>query len=81
VKIQVEVFWDVTPCSVVAGYHRFFTLKMEAGPLKRWYPITALHGVTIQKNSTCKLASWVVKIAGCSVSPNWFRKVFGSWLQ
>jgi len=39
VKIQVEVFWVVTPCSVVVGYQRFgglsclhlhFTLKMEA---------------------------------------------------
>jgi hypothetical protein len=27
VKIQVKVFWVVTPCSVVVGYH--FTLKME----------------------------------------------------
>jgi len=23
VKIQVEVFWVVTPCSVVVGYRRF----------------------------------------------------------
>jgi len=23
VKIQVEVFWVVTPCSVVVGYQRF----------------------------------------------------------
>jgi len=39
VKIQVEVFWVVTPCSVVTGYqcfggscyfHLHFTLKMEA---------------------------------------------------
>jgi hypothetical protein len=36
---QVEVFWVVTPCSVVAGYHHFkvhtaasiFTPKMDAG--------------------------------------------------
>jgi hypothetical protein len=34
VMIQVEVFWIVTPCSVVVGYQRFrgpfFTPKMEA---------------------------------------------------
>jgi hypothetical protein len=39
VKIQVEVFWVVTPCSVVVGYqcfrgpcclHLHFTIKMEA---------------------------------------------------
>jgi hypothetical protein len=23
VNIQVEVFWVVTPCSAVVGYHRF----------------------------------------------------------
>jgi hypothetical protein len=28
VKIQVEFFWVVTLCSVVAGY--YFTLKMDA---------------------------------------------------
>jgi hypothetical protein len=29
VMLQVEVFWAVTPFSVVVGYQRF-TLKMEA---------------------------------------------------
>jgi len=31
VKIQVKVFWVVTPCSVAVGHQCFcFTLKMEA---------------------------------------------------
>jgi hypothetical protein len=29
VKIHVQFFWDVTPCGVVVGYHRF-NQKMEA---------------------------------------------------
>jgi hypothetical protein len=46
VKIfQVEVFWVVTPCIVVVGYHRFRGLKFL-------YPITTLHGVTTQNTST-----------------------------
>jgi hypothetical protein len=56
-SIQVDVFWDVTPCSVVVGYQRFrgtFCLdrhwrRRQHGPLKRWYPTTTLHGVTSQK--------------------------------
>jgi hypothetical protein len=37
---QVEVFWVVTSCCVVVGYH---------GHLKHLYPTTTLHGVTTQK--------------------------------
>jgi len=44
-KIQVEVFWVVTPCDIVVGYR-------QHGRLKRWYPTTTLHGVIIQKIST-----------------------------
>jgi hypothetical protein len=36
VKIQVEVFWAVTPRGVVVGYHHLTH--------------TTLHGVTTQKN-------------------------------
>jgi len=39
--IQVEIFWVMTPCSVVVGY--------KPGPLKHWYPSTSLHGVTTPK--------------------------------
>jgi hypothetical protein len=37
VKIKVEVFWVVMPCSVAVLYH----LHPE-GPLKHWYPTTTL---------------------------------------
>jgi hypothetical protein len=48
VKIQVGVFWVVTPCSVSVRYQRFFKVKMEAA---RSYT-TPLHGVRTQKIST-----------------------------
>jgi hypothetical protein len=41
-KIQVVVFWVVTSCTDVVGYH---------GPQKRWYP-TPVHGITMQKTAT-----------------------------
>jgi hypothetical protein len=50
-----EVFCVVTPCSVVVGYQSFTgscCLHLQGGPLKRWYPTTALHGVIIQKTFT-----------------------------
>jgi hypothetical protein len=37
---KFEVFWVVTPCSVVVGY-------------QRWYTTTTLHGVTAQKTWEC----------------------------
>jgi hypothetical protein len=40
-----EVFWVVTSC-IVVGYQHF------RGPLKCWYPTTALHAVTTHKTST-----------------------------
>jgi hypothetical protein len=40
---KVEVFWVVTPCSVVLGYQRYRPL---------FYPFTTLDGVTTQKTST-----------------------------
>jgi len=53
VAIQVEVFWVVTPCSVVVRYQRF------RGPrclyLHPEGPTTTLHGVTTQKTST-----WII---------------------
>jgi len=42
-KIQVEVFWVMTPCSVAVGYHRFgepCCLHFQQGPPKHWYPVT-----------------------------------------
>jgi len=41
VKVQVEVFWLVTP-------RRW----RQQGPPKRWYPTTTLHGITTQKTMT-----------------------------
>jgi len=57
VKIQVEVFYVVMPCSVVVEYHRFRGLYCpwrwrQHGPPKRRYPTAVLHGVTIQKTKT-----------------------------
>jgi len=48
VNIQIKVFWVVTPYSVV-GYQRLRGpwRWRQHGPLKRWYPTTALHGVSI----------------------------------
>jgi hypothetical protein len=47
-KIQVEVFWVVTPCGVSeVRAAPIFTLKMEAA----WASETP-HGVTTQKTST-----------------------------
>jgi hypothetical protein len=51
VKIQVEVFWVVTPWSVVAGYQRFRRWRQRGLP-KRWYPTTTLHGITTQTTTT-----------------------------
>jgi len=41
--------WVVTPHSVAVGYQDL--------PLKRWHPITTLHGITTQKTSTWKFQS------------------------
>jgi hypothetical protein len=56
---QVEVFWVVTPCSVVVGYQRFrgSCCRHLHGPLERWYPTTTLHGFTTQKTSTLNITS------------------------
>jgi len=40
----VEIFWIVTPCSVVAGY-------------KRWQPTTRLRGLKTQKTSTSNMCN------------------------
>jgi len=57
-KIKVEVFWLVTPCSVVVGYQRFRgPCCLHLHPLKRWYPTTTLNGVTNQKTSTWNVTS------------------------
>jgi hypothetical protein len=56
-KVQVMVFWVVTPCSDVVGYQRFGGScrlhgqeMSQQDPPKRWYS-TSLHGVTLQKTT------------------------------
>jgi hypothetical protein len=56
VKFQVEVFWVVTPCSVVVGYKHFrqrcgLHLHREVRNVT-WYTILTLQGVTMQKTSS-----------------------------
>jgi hypothetical protein len=46
-NIQVEVFWVVTPCSVVAGYQSF-----RESCCLHFHPAT-LYGVTARNISTC----------------------------
>jgi hypothetical protein len=57
VKIQVEVLWVVTSCSVEVGYQRF------GGPcchhLQGEDPTTSLHGVITQKNWTWSSMNWL----------------------
>jgi len=46
VKIQVEVFWVVTPCSVVVGYRRFggpYCMKMRLLKLVSYRNTTRRH--------------------------------------
>jgi hypothetical protein len=50
-KIEAQIFWVVTPHSVVAGYQLFRGSCCLHPHLKRWYPTTTLHGVTTQNNS------------------------------
>jgi len=61
VKIQVKVFWVMTPCSVhgrVPTFQRTLLPPSSGwrwrhyGPLKLWYLTTALHGITTQKTLT-----------------------------
>jgi hypothetical protein len=60
VKIQVQVFWVVTPCNVVVGNNvsevhaaYIFTVKIEATrSLVTTLPCHKLHGVTTQKTWT-----------------------------
>jgi len=65
VKIQVEIFWDVTPCSVVVGYQSFggqFWRWRQHGLPKHWYPTTTLHDVISQKIST-----WIWTWVSCKI--------------
>jgi hypothetical protein len=62
VMFQVQVFWVVTPRSVVVGCQSFrytcslhFQGEAKAVPLKRRYPTITLHGVTTQKTWFCFL--------------------------
>jgi len=50
VKIHVDVFWVMTPCSIMVGYQCW--RWRQHGRLQRWYPTTPLHGITTQKTST-----------------------------
>jgi hypothetical protein len=38
-KIEVRIFWVVTPCSIAVEYHY-------------WYPTEAVNGITTQKTTT-----------------------------
>jgi len=49
-KIQIEVFWFVTPRSVMVGNQRSPWRWKQHIPVKRWYLTTKLHG--LQKTST-----------------------------
>jgi len=42
----MDVFWVMTPCSVVVGSP---WRGRQHAPLKRWYPTTTPHSVTTQK--------------------------------
>jgi len=53
-KIQVVVFWVVTPCS---DWYQHFggpccLLLQGEGPPKRWYLTISLHGVRTHETST-----------------------------
>jgi hypothetical protein len=64
---QVEVFWVVTPFSVVVGSWRW----RQHGPLKRRYPTTTLHSVTTQKTLTYKVQCYREKWACALVFDYW----------
>jgi len=67
VKFQVEVFWILTPCSVV--------VKHQLSGNLRWYPTTTLHGVTTQKTS-----SWTfTTVKASSQAINSFTFIFSQW--
>jgi len=59
VKIRVQVFGVVTPCSVVVGYQHFRGpcylhlpwMCRQHGPPELWC-LTTLYGVTTENNST-----------------------------
>jgi len=51
VKIQGEVFWVVTPRSVVVQCERFRGPWRQRGPPKRWYPTTTPYVDKTQKTS------------------------------
>jgi hypothetical protein len=56
-NFHVEVFWVLTPCSVVLGYRRFrgpCCLHLQSSPWRwRQHGSPTLHGVRTQKTSIC----------------------------
>jgi hypothetical protein len=61
-RIQVEVFWDVTPFSVAVGFHAAFIFGSpwrwrQHGLPKLWYPNTKLHSVTTHNNGSLIVSS------------------------
>jgi len=50
-KIHVEVFRVLTPCSVIVGYQHYGGRWRQRGHPKRWYPTATVHSVTTQNTS------------------------------
>jgi hypothetical protein len=63
-KIQVKVFWVVTPCSVVVGYRRFGNIS---------FPISEDEGSMYNPGDHDSIPHYTFSIASCSssyVDPN-----------
>jgi hypothetical protein len=75
VIFQVQVFWVVTPCSVVVGYQRFAGLRClhlqgdgsSTDLCNLLYPSTTLHDVTIQKSS--KILLGIREVPSSNLAP------------